>query len=58
MSKALKKLGFRFVGPTTCYSLMQVCPGHGLTNMLAVWCHCPFFYDTLWSNPVFGSFYA
>lgn len=23
MSKALKKLGFRFVGPTTCYSLMQ-----------------------------------
>ena len=24
MSKALKKAGFRFVGPTTCYSLMQV----------------------------------
>jgi len=23
MSKALKKLGFKFVGPTTCYSLMQ-----------------------------------
>ena len=23
MSKALKKLGFRFVGPTTCYSMMQ-----------------------------------
>jgi DNA-3-methyladenine glycosylase I len=23
MSKALKKLGWRFVGPTTCYSLMQ-----------------------------------
>lgn len=23
MSKALKKLGFRFVGPTTCYSVMQ-----------------------------------
>jgi DNA-3-methyladenine glycosylase I len=25
MSKALKKLGFKFVGPTTCYSLMQSC---------------------------------
>lgn len=23
MSKALKKLGFKFVGPTTCYALMQ-----------------------------------
>ena len=23
MSKELKKLGWRFVGPTTCYSLMQ-----------------------------------
>ena len=23
MSKELKRLGFRFVGPTTCYSLMQ-----------------------------------
>ena len=23
MSKALKKLGFSFVGPTTCYALMQ-----------------------------------
>ena len=23
MSKALKKMGFRFVGPTTCYALMQ-----------------------------------
>jgi DNA-3-methyladenine glycosylase I len=23
MSKALKKLGFKFVGPTTCYSMMQ-----------------------------------
>jgi DNA-3-methyladenine glycosylase I len=29
MSKALKKLGFRFVGPTTCYSLMQAA---GLVN--------------------------
>ena len=25
MSKELKKLGFKFVGPTTCYSLMQSC---------------------------------
>lgn len=25
MSKSLKKLGFKFVGPTTCYSLMQSC---------------------------------
>lgn len=25
MSKALKKLGFRFVGPTTAYALMQAC---------------------------------
>ena len=24
MSKTLKKLGFKYVGPTTCYSLMQV----------------------------------
>ncbi|MDN5860205.1 MAG: DNA-3-methyladenine glycosylase I, partial [Pseudonocardia sp.] len=23
MAKALKKRGFRFVGPTTCYALMQ-----------------------------------
>jgi DNA-3-methyladenine glycosylase I len=29
MSKGLKKLGFRFVGPTTCYSLMQAA---GLVN--------------------------
>lgn len=29
MSKRLKKLGFRFVGPTTCYSLMQAA---GLVN--------------------------
>jgi DNA-3-methyladenine glycosylase I len=29
MSKALKKRGFRFVGPTTCYSLMQA---GGLVN--------------------------
>uniref|UniRef100_A0A7S0ADF0 DNA-3-methyladenine glycosylase I n=1 Tax=Minutocellus polymorphus TaxID=265543 RepID=A0A7S0ADF0_9STRA len=25
MRKALKKRGFRFVGPTTCYSMMQAC---------------------------------
>jgi DNA-3-methyladenine glycosylase I len=29
MSKELKKSGFRFVGPTICYSLMQAC---GLVN--------------------------
>ncbi len=29
MSKALKRRGFRFVGPTICYSLMQSC---GLAN--------------------------
>jgi DNA-3-methyladenine glycosylase I len=23
MSKAMKRLGFRFVGPTVCYALMQ-----------------------------------
>ena len=29
MSKALKQAGFRFVGPTICYALMQAC---GLVN--------------------------
>jgi DNA-3-methyladenine glycosylase I len=29
MSKALKRHGFRFVGPTICYALMQSC---GLVN--------------------------
>ena len=29
MSKALKKRGFRFVGPTVCYAFMQAC---GLVN--------------------------
>jgi DNA-3-methyladenine glycosylase I len=29
MSKELKRRGFRFVGPTVCYSLMQ---GVGLVN--------------------------
>jgi DNA-3-methyladenine glycosylase I len=23
MSKALKKMGFSFIGPTTCYAMMQ-----------------------------------
>jgi DNA-3-methyladenine glycosylase I len=23
MSKALKKIGFSFIGPTTCYAMMQ-----------------------------------
>ena len=39
MAKELKKRGFRFVGPTTAYAMMQACglvddhidglPGHG-----------------------------
>ncbi len=29
MSKGLKRLGFRFVGPTICYALMQAC---GMVN--------------------------
>jgi DNA-3-methyladenine glycosylase I len=35
MSKELKRLGFRFVGPTICYSLMQAC---GLVNDHTVDC--------------------
>jgi len=35
MSKALKKLGWRFVGPTTCYSLMQA---DGIVNDHLVQC--------------------
>jgi DNA-3-methyladenine glycosylase I len=35
MSKALKRAGFRFVGPTICYSLMQSC---GLVNDHVVTC--------------------
>jgi DNA-3-methyladenine glycosylase I len=35
MSKDLKKRGFRFVGPTVCYSLMQAC---GLVNDHTVDC--------------------
>jgi DNA-3-methyladenine glycosylase I len=35
MSKELKRRGFRFVGPTVCYSLMQAC---GLVNDHVVAC--------------------
>ena len=35
MSKALKKLGFRFVGPTICYAFMQAC---GMVNDHQVTC--------------------
>lgn len=35
MSKALKKLGFRFVGSTICYAYMQAC---GLVNDHVVTC--------------------
>ena len=35
MSRELRKLGFRFVGPTICYALMQAC---GLVNDHVVGC--------------------
>ena len=35
MSKGLKKRGFRFVGPTTCYAFMQAC---GMVNDHLVSC--------------------
>lgn len=35
MSKALKKRGFKFVGPTTCYAFMQAC---GMVNDHVVGC--------------------
>ena len=35
MSKDLKRRGFRFVGPTICYALMQAC---GLVNDHVVDC--------------------
>jgi DNA-3-methyladenine glycosylase I len=35
MSKELKRRGFRFVGPTICYALMQAC---GLVNDHVVSC--------------------
>ncbi|MCL2919947.1 DNA-3-methyladenine glycosylase I [Shewanella litorisediminis] len=37
MSKALKKLGFNFVGPTICYAFMQAV---GMVNDHTVDCHC------------------
>lgn len=37
MSKALKKRGWTFVGPTTCYALMQAT---GMVNDHLVECHC------------------
>ncbi|WP_075182430.1 DNA-3-methyladenine glycosylase I [Pantoea sp. 1.19] len=37
MSKALKKRGFRFVGPTICYAFMQAC---GLVNDHTTDCFC------------------
>ena len=37
LSKALKKRGFKFVGPTICYSFMQAC---GLVNDHVTSCFC------------------
>lgn len=37
MSKDLKRIGFSFVGPTTCYAFMQAA---GLVNDHLVSCHC------------------
>lgn len=37
LSKALKKRGFKFIGPTTCYALMQSC---GLVNDHTTDCFC------------------
>ncbi|CAK1599569.1 unnamed protein product [Parnassius mnemosyne] len=37
LSKALKKRGFKFVGPTTCYAFMQAC---GLVNDHVISCCC------------------
>ena len=37
MSKALKKLGFKFVGSTICYAFMQAV---GMVNDHVVDCHC------------------
>ena len=36
LAKALKKQGFRFVGPTTAYALMQAC---GLVDDHIEGCH-------------------
>lgn len=37
MSKALKKMGFNFVGPTICYAFMQAV---GMVNDHATFCFC------------------
>ena len=37
MSKELKKLGWSFVGPTTCYAFMQAM---GIVNDHLEGCHC------------------
>jgi len=37
MSKALKKLGFSFIGPTTCYAMMQAA---GMVDDHLVSCFC------------------
>jgi DNA-3-methyladenine glycosylase I len=37
LSKALKRVGFRFVGPTTMYALMQ---SAGLVDDHVIGCHC------------------
>ena len=37
MSKALKKLGFSFIGPTTCYAMMQAA---GMVDDHLVTCFC------------------
>ncbi|BAJ00014.1 DNA-3-methyladenine glycosylase I [Shewanella violacea] len=37
MSKALKKMGFNFVGPTICYAFMQAV---GMVNDHATYCFC------------------
>jgi DNA-3-methyladenine glycosylase I len=37
MAKDLKQAGFRFVGPTMCYALMEAT---GMTNDHVVTCHC------------------
>jgi len=37
MAKALKKAGFKFVGPTICYAFMQAV---GMVNDHVISCHC------------------
>lgn len=46
MSRALKKLGFRFVGPTICYAFMQAA---GMVNDHVVSC---FRYEEVAGNGV------